>query len=55
MVAKFEALFLELLRARAGKGDQEWEHDMDVVVQVNGGKARTQKNRFNNLTQITIF
>ena len=37
------------------KGNQEWEHDVDVVVQVDAGQAKTLKNRFGALSQITIF
>jgi hypothetical protein len=37
------------------KGAQEWEHDVDVVIQVEKGKAQAIKNRFAPLSSITIF
>ncbi|MES2386478.1 MAG: hypothetical protein V4543_00645 [Bacteroidota bacterium] len=37
------------------KGAQEWAHDVDIEVEVNGGIAKTNKNRYNQLTEMVVF
>ncbi|MBN2669843.1 MAG: hypothetical protein JXR60_11530 [Bacteroidales bacterium] len=37
------------------KGNQDFAHDVDVVISVNNGKAITEKSRFGGSGEITIF
>ena len=37
------------------KGSQEWAHEADLVVSVEGGRARTEKNRYAPLASIQVF
>lgn len=37
------------------KGGNEWPHEVDTVIKVEAGVARTEKNRFNELSKIDVF
>lgn len=37
------------------KGVNEWPHEVDTVIKVDNGIARTEKNRFKELSQIQVF
>lgn len=37
------------------KGSQEWAHETDLVITVEAGRARTEKNRYAPLSSIQVF
>ena len=48
-------LIMQATKGGQFRGGQDWGHEVDAVIKVENGKAFTEKNRFQALSQIAIF
>ena len=48
-------LIMQATKGGQFRGEKAWEHDVDTVIKLEAGKAFTTKNRFKELSQITVF
>jgi nucleoside-triphosphatase THEP1 len=48
-------LIFQATKDQKFKGVKEWEHEVDVVVEIENGTARTSKNRYAPQAEISIF
>ena len=48
-------LIFQSTKAGQFKGENTWSHEVQTVIEVDGGIAKTNKNRFKELTETKIF